>query len=518
MADVYSYHTFILPVVWKEYDDFSKTFSDFIDIFAKNPCWDCYDPIEENSFSKIDDAVSYYNEYQYFYPQIRSALYGTGDNIVKTYTFAYDKVHNKAHYYISKKGKTYDLSVNSICVKIYNTGIALFIMECENYGIDKDGKPQNTLGDVKNINDYGRRIKLPFIPPVADYSACADSLEVSIPEMNLSFKADFRTFIDEVNSSTDKEKKISLNHLCDFIKELLGWGTDYRFSSKINEDEKTLYLHPAIDDRMFVASIVIDKKETDNLLGEVSQQDQYLFETDKEKEKSLYEFLFVDPNEDCTCQNSEMRKQLLDEHLYKRWFDYGSIYGITAQSLVLLFNGGAMHLVGSFLTIYVRMACLCLAQRASLMHFQNETAALSRRIHEKGNKISVATVTKLMDLQERFSAFESQICFSEVTPQEQGVEMYKMFSDSFMIESELENVKSQIDGLHDATDTYLDFNFNKIALIFTFIGAVYGIEQIFTQQMFDSPVAWWQWLILSIIAGIVFYAGIAFIYRRKRRK
>lgn len=513
LNDIYSYHTFILPFVWKDNCNTLKNFDKFTQLFENNPYWKCYDPEDENSFSMIDDEMSYYAEYQYFYPQVRSALYGFGENIVKTFHFAHDKVQNKAHYYISKNNRTYDLLINSIQLKIYNTGIALFVLECENHGVDKDGKPQNTLSDVKNINDFGRRVTLPFIPEKPEDSICADSLEIFVPELK-PFKTDFCDYIRKTADTKMKKNVINLNHLSNFIKEILSFASDSQFSSKINDDKNTFYIHPALDDRMFVASIVIDKNETNKMIADSQNDGVYAYEKDEDLSKSLYEFIFVDKAGGCSCNCKKMRQDLLSKHVYTRWIDDGSLYGVAAQSIVLLFDGGFSPLINTFITIYVRMACLCLAQRASLMLFQKEAADISRLIHEKENKIRLATVTKLMDLQERFSAFESQICFCEITPQEQGIEIYSMFTESFFIDKELENVKSQIDGLHDATDTYLDFGFNKIALMFTLVGAVLGV-----MQLTDTTVGFLGQTLCML--GFVFSAVIVFIimflYRRKRK-
>ncbi len=519
MSDIYSYHTYILPFVWKDDCNNSKSFDEFIRVFEKNPYWTCYDPKDENSFNDLEDEFSYYNEYQYFYPQIRSALYGFDENIVKTYHFAYDMVHNKAHYYIEKHGRKYDLLINSIYLKIYNTGIALFVMECENHGVDKDGKPQNTLADVKSINDYGRRINLPFIPTEPQWSICADSLEVFVPGF-AKFRTDFSLYIKEISCSAEKKDSINLNHLSSFIKGILGFQSDYQFSSKINKDKKSVYVHPGLDDRMFVACLVNDREATGKFIGKETDGDEEVYKHDYDYKKntdlskSLYELIFVDPAKGCSCQSAKMRADLLEKHIYKRWIENGSIYGVAAQSIVLLFDGGFAPLIGSFLTIYVRMACLCLAQRASLMYFQKETADISRLIHEKKNKISVATVTRLMNLQERFSAFESQICFKEITPQEQGIEMYSMFMDSFFIEKELENVKSQIDGLHDATDTYLDFSFNKFALMFTVIGGILGVLELINLPS-DEWSQWLRYIGIGISACCV--VMLLIIYRRRKK-
>lgn len=513
MDGVYSYHTFILPFVWKDESNEQRSFDKFTLIFEKNPFWNCYDPEDENSFNTQDNEISYFAEYQYFYPQIRSALYGFDEKIVKTYHFAYDKVHNKAHYFIEKGDRSYDLLINSIQLKIYNTGIALFILECENHGIGKDGKPQNTLADVKNINDYGRRINLPFIPQKPDWSVCADSLEIFIPDF-ANYKTDFRSYLTKILKEDDKKSLVSLNYLSSFIKEILGFASEKSFSSRIKEDKNSVYIHPGIDDRMFVACLVSDDEETERFLGKDKKDGVYSYKKETDLEKSLYEFVFIDSAGKCSCQCKKMRDDLLDKHIYNRWIEEGSIYGVAAQSIVLLFDGGFPPLIGSFLTIYIRMACLCLAQRASLMLFQKETADISRLIHEKENKISLATVTKLMDLQERFSAFESQICFAEITPQEQGIEIYSMFTEFFFIEKELENVKSQIDGLHDATDTYLDFGFNKIALMFTFIGAFLGALALYNTE---AGGFFQKMPLIGFAASAVVVILVLFIYRRRRK-
>lgn len=525
----FSYHTFILPFIWKNPGNRRLDFDAFGRIFDNNPFWIKTEPKDEASFDPEKDIRLFYNEHQYFYPQVRSALYGYNGNVVKNYVFAPDAVHEKAHYYISKGGRTYDLLLNQIRFKIYSTGVALFILECENYGKDKNGNGQTSFADIKNINDFGRRINLPFIPEKPDdFSACADSLELFIPEFNSSFTTDFYGFISKVSEQNEKGKQeiLSLNYLCAYIKKILSYGSDCEFTSdKDNKD--AILIRPALDDRMFVACIFDSPEETKKLLE--IKNGEYSYLSDAENSKSLYEYVFLDPPKNCSCQSSDMRKRLLETHIYDRWNDLGTVYGIAAQSLVMLSENPPSHLTDAFLTEYVQMVCLCIAQKASLMVFQKETADLSTQIHGNGKKIKIKTTTALMDLQERFAAFKSQLCFDEVTVQEQGIEIYDLIKSFFLIDRELENVRDQIDGLHDATDTYLDFNFNKIGYIFTFIGALYGIMQILPEAMayftekhlgLTGDTEWLAhlfWFIGAIVLGLGCYAVIAFIYRRKRK-
>lgn len=524
---VFSYHTFILPFIWKNSDDKRMDFDKFSKIFDKNPFWSKTELKDEAAFDNEKDIQLFYNEYQYFYPQVRCAIYGYNGNVVKNYSFAPDAVKGKAHYYITKGKRTYDLTLNQIRFKIYNTGVALFILECENHGKDKDGGEQTSFDDVKNINDYGRRINLPFIPKTPDdFSACADSLELFIPELksNSNFKTDFYAFISELSKQNEKGKQemLSLNYLCKYIKQVLSFGGDVEFTSDKRNTDKIL-IRPALDDRMFVASIYDSAEETDNMIKIKNGEYSYIY--DEACSKSMYEFIFLDPAGSCSCQSKKMRERLLTDHTYDRWNDLCSVYGIAAQSLVLLSKNPPPHLLDAFLTEYVQMVCLCIAQKASLIVFQKETADLSTQIQGNGNRIKLKTTVALMDIQERFSAFKSQLCYDEVTVQEQGIELYDMIKKFFLIDRELANVKDQIDGLHDATDTYLDLNFNKLGYIFTIIGALFAIIPMLPDAIaayFDSgsspDIKTYLFTFgVSILLGVILFTVISFVYRRKRK-
>ena len=534
---VCSYHTFILPVILSGTGKAIHSFDQITKCFDRNPYWKKSDPKDKNSFPDGEDFRSFYNEYQYFYPQVRNALYGNDGSIVRSYAFAEESVHEKAHYYITTGGRTYDLLINAIRLKIYNMGVALFALECENHGKDQSGKDQSSLADVKNINDYGRRITLPYIPENLNDSSCADKLEISIPEMDISIVSDFKAFIESVNMSKNPKELINLNHLCDFVKTLINYGGDYCFSTNGEKDapKNAFRIRLALDDRMFVACLAINGEETKKMTAikernkksdsEKSEDQeaeekpfyewQYAYETDESLSKSLYEFIFIDPDGKCTCPSGAMRKALLDEHVYKRWLDYQSIYGFAAQSIVLLFNGGFKPSIISFLTIYEKIACLCIAQRASIMEFQKELANLSIEIHDKGNRMRISTITRLMDLQERFAAFESQICFTEISCQEQAIDIYEAMTKFFFIDDEMANIKSQLDVLNEAANTYLDFGFNKVGYIFTLVGAIFGILGI--NWLTENPTGLDGWPLIGVssvlIAGI--FIVVAIIYRRR---
>lgn len=522
---VYSYHTFVLPFVWEGPSKPKMTMEKFSSIFEKNANWECSDARDELSLCDSadildkNDALTFYKEYQYFHPYVRKAIYGYGQNIVKNFSFMPNRVRNRAHYYIEKDNRKYDLLINGIKLKIYNTGVALFIIECENHGIDANGNSQASFADVKNINDFGRRINLPFIPKEPDgFTICADRLTVKIDDA-LFFETDFRGFVRDVNSTDVVSDSIALTYVGDFIKSILGYGSDVRFTSKNNHEKNCCYIYPAFDDRMFVGCCVFDEDECDKIAKSSEGVPAYL--SDEKTGKSFYEFSFVDPADGCTCMSPGMRKSLLEEHTYTRWIEYGTLYSIASHCFMMLLNYPVEHLIESFLTQYMQMCYLTLVQKASIIHFQREASALSDNLEKNGKTMNTKTITRLMNLQERFVAYQSQINFSEVSPEEQAIELYAMLRKFMFIAEESDAFSERLGNLEDAADTNLDFGFNKIALIFTVLSVFIGL--------FDNIMNFYKgnsgfgngavhWLVSISVAAIpVSFIIILLLYRRRRK-
>ncbi|MBQ2724489.1 MAG: hypothetical protein IJF78_02160 [Clostridia bacterium] len=488
MSDIYSYHTFLFPFVWEGRGKHSVPLAKFLELFENNVNWENVDMPDEHHITpnpqilNMDDALLFYKEYQYFHPYARKALYGFAEDIVTNYSFRPKDIRNLAHYYITrtdeKGSRKYCLLVNAIKLKIYNTGVAIFILECENHGVGETLDPesgkvtgkldQRTLSAVKEINDYGRRVALPYLPTPPYYSSLtADSLTLDIDSVG-TFQSDFRKFAKEMNSLETFERTLSLTHFCDFIKKILQFGRDdIRFTSKLTDiDKNTYYIYPALDDRMFVVCYVMDSAEIAKFTKR-KDDGELVCLTDDTLSKSLHELIAIDPPGNCCTQDMNLRKSYLETHMYNRWIDYGTLTTYTNQSLINLTTTDCpSYLTDSFLTQYVQLCCLVLVQRASIINFQRQTSAISAHVEERGRQIKLSTVSEVMKLQERFVAFQNQLSFTEVSPQDQGIEIYDKLMEFCFIEKELDSLKNQLDCLCNAANTSLDYNFNKYALIF----------------------------------------------------
>ncbi|MBE6686186.1 MAG: hypothetical protein E7591_03045 [Ruminococcaceae bacterium] len=529
MSEIYSYHTFILPFIWNVEGISSRDVNAFPKCFENNPNWistnleEAHRIGDNGNIISDEDASLLYAEYQYFNPAARNAIYGFDSEIVHNYCFNPKFVRNKGRYIIEKKGIKYVLMVNAIRLKIYNTGVALFILECENLS-SPEFAYQNNMSAVKNINDYGRRISLPFIPEDPDISVCADSLTLEIDGVG-SFTENMRSFIEATRKKKDIFDKVSLTHMSDFVKKILEYGGDYSFSSnysKALQNKKTFYIYPALDDRMFTFCVVCNGEAVAHYTR-TAKNGKYMFETDDNMSMDLYEFAFVDPAGECSCRDFKMRSDLLEKHIYRRWLSYGTLFTVVNHSFMTV--SSFKPTCNSALTQYFQICCLSLAQRASIINFQREATALSRTIEKQGKTIRVKLITRILDLQERFIAFQNQLCFTEISSQEQAIDLYAMIKKAFFIEKESDALANHLENLYNAANTNIDFSLNKygtaIAILailmslISFCADFSGFTSLFIKDGLKGLPLLWAILGFGCVAAALASLSLLIYKRRK---
>lgn len=344
------------------------------------------------------------------------------------------------------------------------------ILECINYH-------ESNLNDIKKINDYGRRVSLPFIPDEYKYSICADELTLRIHGIDenkylLNVKDSFKDSINQIlNQSNFSMKNLSeqSNRVCRWIIELLELGNKGEFLFRCDgKQTNEINIHSALDERMYVMCMINSDKckkiAEENLRNQTDSW--WLDWIDKEKQEFLYELAFVDAGS-CSCQSNLMRKELLKNCVYDRWINYGTMYSVTPQAFICMSSDELT--ITSFCNMYLDMCVLSLVQRASLINFQDIALDLSKGLEKIGTVIDTRKIKKLMDLQERFIAFQNQINLQEISSQEQAIELYERFRKVNFVDDLTGALKEQLDALYDATNTNQDYSFNKWALLFTII-------------------------------------------------
>lgn len=536
---IYSYHTFIFPfrLIKKEETQKSKSYfkeyetKKFLnDILKDNDAWisanvddKCLD--SNNDYKEIfttkTEFEQFYNKMQYFNRSCLEAIYGfklIADEkkdlrIVDNYVFKPKNIRNKAKLHIQVgKGNSvleYTLLLNAIRLKVFNTNIAVMVFETENHEYGK-------IEDIKLINEFTRRVTPPNLTESSNPCAYYWAIEFYDGNKRCIKEENFYKLFENVRTK-ENAMKTSLTKILNPIKDLLTYPNKHDESDKkitSNKknliDENTYLIESILGDRMFTCSFIksdeiikeISKKVYDSqypcsenkLFMPYSGETKYAYQVDYDLAKKLYAIVYIDSS-DSTCQSEDMIQELLAKSLYPRWIDSKTIHAVTHHSLIGLANFSCPdYVINAFLTLYVEMAILVQAQRASIILFQNFATVLTKGLESDNKKIDQNTINNLLNLQERYISFQNQLLFFEVTPEEQGVEIYNMLTKAMYIDEEKRELKEQLDGLYTGTNANQDNKFNKYALIFAVISLLiviftYGYDTVSIDHDFNGLIS-----------------------------
>ena len=242
---------------------------------------------------------------------------------------------------------------------------------------------------VKLINEYGRRIYCPYIDDVKNLksSLTADSIHLEGAAFSLGSSEDEWRITADAND----EEKMPQAKLAKVVTMLLTNGSISVTNIESETCNDRLYIEPIIDDRMFVACIVQDKPFIDRMKEWNGSEYSWLSDA-LEKEtnaidsvaRQLYEFVFVDTDTKISCRDRQQLHRLLKKHIYTRWIESETIYGVTEYSIMACVSQeGSPFVVGPFLTQYIELAIL--AHRGLLLlHLSVRLAAFQEILRRHG--------------------------------------------------------------------------------------------------------------------------------------
>jgi hypothetical protein len=470
-----------------------------------------------------DNALEYYNDATYFYEYVRTGIYQEGGEKSTVYNYQYNLLNKETFYeiLIIKNEATfkYELNVSKIGLNIYETGIAILSFHLINYNTE------TTSEDVLRINDYGRRI----YPQFLDSNSKSENLILATrnaflaqhikihTELNTIFFEDFKQFNDSVsiqNNIQNNPKK--LPNTPDKLASLL--GDNFKTLNTVSENEEIL-IRPILDDRMFVICWYGNKSEVQKLEYNVEEK-QYGY-LNHEANDFWTQYIFVD-NSGNTIQSRNLRAKLAEKHTYDRWVDYNTLFGISRYSFVCLTVNEeyaekyiSNHVTGR----YFEFIQLALAQRASILKFSDEATQIAG-VEEK------KLIKEAETLHIAYMRFINRLNFSEVTAQEQGIEMYQKLIEAMKIDRDIKTLNGEIDELHQFVNikeqdyamkeaTWL----NILAAIFlpaTFFVSLLGINLFDQNNLIINPSTHFSRPAIDYLIIILFILFLPAYYYRKK--
>jgi len=456
----YSYHAFLFPFEWRYRDDKLSTIEEKTDLTRLQLKMEQYRHQWERRASWADpQAVTHYNEANYFYDFVRPAMYDLGreDTMQSHYYYKLPVLGGTEYVIELADGTTYRLEVDDIVISFYNMGVGIAAFHLLNR---KEG--QSKPDDILKINQFGRRLYPPFLG--ADYS--------KIGQQSFFEYSDWQAGLKSVQ---DRELAASLRLEANSQPWITEDFVDWAIKPQLDREPglirqllpqpllEEVSLTPVLDDRMFVVCWY----GNDDLIKtfQKSKPDQ-TYKTDD----WWYKFVFVDGN-DKSCQNAEMTKDLLKKHTNARWANWGTFYGVSRYSLVCLTQSMnteffAKVACSHMQTMYYKIALLSLVQRSCVLRFSKEITTISQlssNDREIGQKVS--------SLYKQYLRFINKIYFREVTAQEQGVELYDLLQKHMRLEAHTQELEVEVQELHNYVNIIEEERRNDKLDLLTYIGA-----------------------------------------------
>ena len=412
---MYSYHVFYFPFKWENLD--------FTIPPEGNEYWERVSSTlpENKSASQADpEEKELFNEMQYYFKFVHHLLYDEKADkhpIIRHYERK-DLKGKNIRYNIAIYGEEYRLKVDSINLNLYSTGVGVLTFFLQN---DMHSRKE----DILNINQYGRRIMPPNVHEIED------------PGKSLAPKSITITGLDKVYSFEPENWKLSET-----------WKPAPLITTLIEDLDAGVKVSPIIDDRMLVNCWY----GNDDLSKMVKSEDGGNFINSD----FWYEYVFVDDSKEASCQNEDMKKDLLRASTYTRWQKYGTLYGVSPYSFVALTDSGSFAkdvLSVHMRTIYSRMFEIVLVQRASVLRFSGEVTRVSHLYHDEDERKAIEEIEHLY---EEYIRFVNQIYFTYVTAQDQGIELYDMMMKQNTLSEKVKDLDGEISELYQYAGLRMD--------------------------------------------------------------
>lgn len=428
--NLYSTHIFLFPFIWEADDKENRTIG-----LETKEIYHMIKSLDKKWISSNPEIVgdNEYNEYIYFYPWVRNLIYNLQNNQEEdsqqlVHNFKYNLSNNEQNitkFRITMHGeerKEYELKVDAIQLKLYHYKVGVLSVHLNNTDYKE-------FQDILNINEFGRRIYSPFSP-------IQQAKGIVIPEaVSLEFADGTSLIEDFINVPS-----YATNQISNIILGLL----EAPFED--NSLENKIKIIPTMDDRMFIMSWYGNDFMSNQMKLWSDESNSYAYR----KNSDWYQYVFIDHNGP-TCVSKEMFPALTAKHTYTRWIDYGTLFGITHYSFMLLTDESQWakeKLTVHMDSIYYQMVALLLAQNAAITRMNHIVLPklLENMMKQSGWQ------KKIREIYLQYTHLSMRFFFQDITAQDQGKELYKHLFDILGIQQQMEQLKMKIELLEKYND------------------------------------------------------------------
>lgn len=391
-----------------------------------------------------------YNEFVYFYKPVRPVIYTYKDAPVMTLNYKHKGITKSSWCEIEIKQKKYRLSLLSISLKLYKTGIGIFALQLENNQYEQ-------MEDILAINSLSKVIYPPVLPlEKAREDYFPDAIKLYLDDKHYlqeAFKEDYKKMPTQI---------------VPFMMALLGKS----FASATQKNTKgiknsLIYIEPIIGSHMFTLCIYRNSWMVENI-----------------KNKSidlefLNSFILLSHQIQTNLKEGNLGHMAI-EYLYGNQ----CVYGISRYALICI----SEEKIDS--KIYDQLVTLILAQRATLLNFANQLSIISTLPKQE-------LVPAIQNVYEIYIQFINQMYFEEVTEAMQGELIYEKLAIKFKIQKELHQLDFEMEEIHEYA-SLIEQSHSKFKMdLLTIIGASLVIPTFVTgffgmNILEETFYEWWR--------------------------
>ena len=552
-----SYHVFMLPFIVKE-DVNPKHLEERLSVYDTTKWIHVCDKV----LSDEEEARKAYNASKYFNKAAFEALHQTTKPPHKSWhrqhkdevleEFELKNLDPSRSYYrldLDHSSRAHfahfsaHLQLQSVRVKLYSHNIGQILYRTYyNEALFQKDKERKTvenysyLDAVEDINSYGRRVSLPFVPQpeqgsyAARLTAVAAEISVSINTESSHSTTSYKTDFDQMAKSIVPAGSTAHTYQENAHHTIAKHAVGVIFNSTIKEDKYHETIIPVYDDRMILASIISSDKAANLIPGytkfkgfdEETLSRISIYETEPDKApypndmtaykdaRRLYGIISCDSHSDFpTVRDASMLQKLMHKFSLDRWNEYKSYTGVSHHAFVMIkppIDDNAF-LFDNFSYLYVEMVSLVVVQRTALLNILHNTSEASRSI--KGiHSLGLRATSRVAKIKQDIAAFTANINLLDITEQEQGDETYTKIRENLGVNTLSRNVKEQVEGLSDAAQAIRSSVYNAAAFAVA-VGAL--VIEIDTDKIWPNEC-------IKAVFTILIILLVFFISRRIARK
>jgi hypothetical protein len=357
--------------------------------------------------------------------------------------------------------------------------------------------------DALKFNELARKIYLSFPEQFKE-----GKIPLSV-KIELGSKENSNGYTKAHIFSEDKFKYNTINPLKSkiidgLVSEFLGY-----------DDPVDKSFHGLLDDRMVVFTFLC-------FAGELKSKGK---DTIDEHEALFSRIMYVDQAGEGYEYKKEFICAKMKDLVYRRWSEYGSLYGYTRYSSAYTGFGNDFieKIFQDFNSMYYQLALISLYYRSSLISFSDEVAQTTQQLVNKKDQASDREL--FLKLKADFMQFSNLYWFQEVTNQDQGIEIFELYKKSFAFKTMYKQIKEEIDRGDEYLNILQQNKLNDFTKQFSIVGSFLAVLAImvgffginFSFFRLENTWGLLLWYLLSILS-ILFLICIlrSSILRRKR--